>query len=251
MRRSRLTAPVIAMAVGIVTAAGCGSGGGPAAQPSSQASTSATPHPSSSTAAIPTGVQLGKVLDAAHLPAGWTHAQGEGNGMQSSGSMNTTKNGPLPGQYGCKYVDGSVQAGYILNWWSSSNATMILTYPSGAGTPTVNLTVAAYAPGAAAKNMAKAAALMAHCRSFRDPGLDNDRDTTSVTTIPHLGDQNLFLTSKEHTSNAGTLIGQLLLIRAGNYILAVSNGVNGLRPATVQGFGGWLWQLLQKSKYLS
>jgi hypothetical protein len=246
-----LAAAAVVVAFGIVMAAGCSSGGGLPVRPSSHATTSATPHRSSGAAAIPVGTQLGALLAGAHLPAGWTHAQGAGNGMANSGSLNTAGDGPPPGQYGCKYVDGSVQAGYIVNWWASSSATMILTYPSAANTPTVNLTIAAYAPGAAAKDMAKAAALIAHCRSFRDPGLDNDRDTTSVTTIPNLGDQNLFLTSREDTSNAGTLTGQLLLIRAGDYILAVSNGVDALRPATVRGFGGWLWQLLEKSKYAS
>jgi hypothetical protein len=240
------------MAFGIVLAAGCSSGGGLAVRPSGHASTSVTPHPSSPATAIPTGTELGKLLGGAALPAGWKHAQGMGNGMQNSGPVNGTATGPPPAEYTCKYLDSSVQAGYILSWYSASNASMILTYPSEpANLPEVNLTVAAYPPGGAAKNMAKAAALMAHCRSFRDPGEDHDRDKTSVKTIPHLGNQNLFLTSKEYTGNAGTLTGQLLLIQDGNYILGVSNGISAVRPATVQGFGGWLVQLLEKSRYVS
>jgi hypothetical protein len=250
VRRSRLAAPVIALGFGVVMAAACSSGGGLAVHPPGHATTSATPNPHASATAIPTGTQLGKLLGEAVLPAGWKHAQGVGNGMQNSGSMNATATGPPPAEYTCKYLDSSVQAGYILGWYSASNASMILTYPSEpANLPEVNLTVAAYPADGAAKNMAKAAALMGRCRSFRDPGEDHDRDQTSVTTIPHLGDRNLFLTSKEYTGNAGTLTGQLLLIQDGNYILAVSNGISAVRPATVQGFGGWLVQLLDKSTY--
>jgi hypothetical protein len=237
------------MAAGIVMTAGCSSGGGGRTPHSAgHASTSATQHPGSPAGAIPTGTQLGALLAGAHLPAGWKHAPGTGS-IDNSGSQAMVNTGPTPAEYSCKYVDSALQAGYIVNWWSSSDATMILIYPTRAATlPQVTLTVAAYAPGRAAENMAKAAALMAHCRSFRDPGLDNDPTTTSVRTIPHLGNQNLFLTSREHTSNAGTLTGQLLLIRDGNYIAGVdtNTGEDGnVRPATVQGFGGWLVQLLR------
>jgi hypothetical protein len=238
------------MAVGIVMAAGCSSnGGGLAVHPSSHPTTPASPHPSASSTAIPTGTQLGKMLAGAHLPAGWTHAQGAGSGIEDSGSANMAGTGPEPAEYACKYLDSSLQAAYIINWWSSSYASLLLIYPSeSANLPQVTVTVGAYAPGDAAKNMARAGALMARCRSFRDPGIDNDRDTTSVKTIPHLGDRNLFLTSREYTSNAGTLTAQLLLIQDGSYILGVDTNTaagGNVRPATVQGFGGWLVQLLR------
>jgi hypothetical protein len=248
-----LAAPVAVMTVGIVMAAGCSSGGGLAVHPSGQATTSATPRPSSSTAAVPTGNQLGKVLAGARLPAGWKQAPGPDN-LATSGSLNMAGDGPEPAEYTCKYLDSGLQAGYFISWYSSSSASIILVYPSSAARlPQVTLNIGGYAPGAAAKSMAKTAALMAHCRSFRDAGLDGDPTRTSVRTIPHLGNRNLFLTSTEHTKD-GTLIGQMLLVQDGNFIVAVdtNTGLDGdVRPATVQGFGGWLVQLLANSKSLT
>jgi hypothetical protein len=253
VRRSRLATTAIVTAAGILTAAGCSSGGGIDAggHPSSPATASATPHASSPAGAVPTGVQLGKILSAAHLPAGWKLAPGADSSSNSGPLNTTTQQGPQPAEYACRFLSSGVQAEYIVSWWQESDATMLLEYPSKATTlPQVTLTVAAYAPGDAAKNMAKAAALMAHCRSFRDPSLDHDRDQTSVKNVPHLGDQNLFLTSSEQTS-AGTVTGQLLLARVGNYIVGVATNTGDagdVRPATVQGFGGWLAQLLEHAK---
>jgi hypothetical protein len=251
VRRSRVVAPVIVTAA-CIAMAGCSSGGGLDAHQSGHSTASAAPHPGSSAAAIPTGVQLGKVLNGTHLPAGWKLPPGSGD-LSNSGPTNMSQNGPPPHEYACKYVGGGAQAGYIVSWWSSSNASMILEYPAIPGNlPQVNLGIAAYAPGAAAKNMAKAAELIARCRSFRVPGLPG-HDTTSVKTIPHLGTQNLFLTAKDHLSS-GSITDQMLLVRDGNYIVSVdtNTGTDGnVRPATVQGFGGWLLQQLRQAKYLS
>jgi len=250
-----MAAPVIVMAVATIMTAGCSSGGGLAEHPSSHSTASSQPQPTTSkAAAIPNGPQLGKMLAAAHLPKGWEIAPG-GDSIGTSSSMLMAGDGPTPAEYTCKYLDSGASAGYPISWWSSSDASAVLEYPTtAANLPQVTLNVGAYAPGNAAKTMAKLAALQARCRSFRDPSVDNFPTTTSVKTIPHLGDQNLFLTSRERTNNAGTLVGQMFLVRDGNYIVAVdtNTGLDGdVRPATVQGFGAWLLQQLQQANYLS
>lgn len=240
------------MVAAIVMAAGCSSGGGITVGSHGHTAASGPPHPSSSAGAIPNGNQLGQVLSGAHLPAGWKPAPGADN-LGTSGATNMAGEGPTAAEYSCNYVDSGGQVSYLINWWSAANASEVLVYPTSGSLSQLTVIIGAYLPGDAAKDMAKAAALMAHCRSFRDPGLDGDPTRTSVQSIPHLGDQNLFLTATEHTKY-GTLTGQMIMVRAGNYIVGVdtNTGDDGnVRPATVQGFGDWLLQQLQQAKYLN
>jgi hypothetical protein len=243
-----LAAAVIAVAAGIVTAAGCSSGGGLDVHPSVHATTPATPHPGASSTAILNGVQLAQILDHAPPPSGWSSGKGLSSGESNSGSMVTPPYGPQRSNSMCSDLNSAVQAMSFIQWWSSSNAVRNLTYPSEpADLPQVDVAVGAYQPGYAAKTMAKAAALIGSCRSFHDKAVSNALITTSTRTIPSLGDQNLFLTSVENAST-GKITAQVFLVRVGNYIVGVDTNTASagqVRPATVQGFGGWLVQLLQ------
>jgi hypothetical protein len=248
VRRSRGATPLIVMVIGIAMAAGCGSGGGPAAHPSSSATTSASPHPGGSLSVIPTGPQLARVLGDARPPSGWSHAQGKGGGQANSGPVNKPPYGPGRSEYICSALDSAVQAYTLISWWSSSQASMILTYPSEpANLPQVDLDIGAYQPGYAAKTITGLSTLIGRCRSFHDKFGSGALTTTSMRTIPRLGDQNVFLTSVENSSG-GKITAQVLLARVGNYIAGVDTNTaddGNVRPATVQGFAGWLIQLLQ------
>jgi hypothetical protein len=251
-RRSRLAAPAIVMAIGIVLATGCsgGGGGGLALHPSGHATTPATPKPSSAVGTISNGTQLGQILSQARPPTGWSSGSGLNSGEINSGSMlDNPPPGPGREQYTCSAMDTAVQAYSIIAWWSSSSATRNLAYASSQPgvSPLVTLAVGGYEPGYAVKTMDNLATLIGHCHSFHDKFGSGRLTTTSMRTIPHLGDQNLFLTSVQVESGV-KVTAQVFLVRVGNYIVGVDTNTadaGNVRPATVQGFGGWLVQLLQ------
>lgn len=248
MRRSRIAALVLAVLfAGMAATAGCSSNGSPDGHTTSRP---ATP-PGSPAAALPLGTQLGQLLKGAHYPAGWKPATAVAHNEIDSGSTLSPGFGPPRKGYVCPAVDSAASALNFTTWWGRSYASIVLQYPGQAlSTPQVNLTLGAYSPGNAAKTIAQVAALASRCRSFRDQYMSHSRATASTRVIPHLGDQNLFLTSVNDTPN-GKLTGQVLLVRSGSYLVGVetTTGTDGhVRPATVQGFAGWLLQLLH-SKY--
>jgi hypothetical protein len=249
-RRSRLAAPVILTAIGIVLATGCSGGGGLALHPSSHAATTTTPKSSPTTSTISDGTQLGQILGHAQPPTGWSSGSGLNSGEINSGSMlDDPPPGPGRGQYTCSALDTAVQAYGIIAWWSSSSATRKLTYTSSQPgvSPLVTLAVGGYEPGYAVKTMDNLATLIGGCHSFHDKFGSGRPTTTSMRTIPHLGDQNLFLTSVQVESGV-KVTAQVFLVRVGDYIVGVDTNTadaGDVRPATVQGFGGWLVQLLQ------
>jgi hypothetical protein len=239
------------MIVLVGAVAGCSSGGIPVARPSSHDTGSAKP--GASAAAMPTGTQLGQAIGSVRLPTGWTHAQGTGGGQVNSGSMITPPNGVPPSQDSCSVLDSNVSSMAVLAWWSSSYDSMVLTYPSiPANLPQLNVSAGLYKPGYAAKTMAFLTTLIGHCHSFGDKFLSNDPVTVSVTTVPHLGQQNLFLTSVEHTS-AGVITARMILVEDGNVIVGsdTNTATDGdVRPATLQGFAYWMLQVLQSKSLL-
>ena len=225
-------------------AAGCSSGGGGTAGQASHGATS--PRPGGSTAP-PTGTQLGQFLKHTRLPAGWSHANGAGGGETDSGGTADPGSGPQPAQNNCSTLDTSAQASTIIEWWAESNASLIVTYPrQPQNLPEVTLSLGVFQPGDAAKTMARLSALASRCRSFRDRYAPHDRATVATGTVRHLGDQNVYLTSIDHSKD-GKITDQLLLVRSGNDIAGVDTndaGGGAVRAATVQGFGGWLLGLL-------
>lgn len=258
-RTTAAAAAIIATA--LVSA--CSSGGGltfPAAgqatSPGSQATTpggqatgSATPTPAA-TAATPTGNQIGQWLASLPLPKGWARPGGAGNGETTSGSMITPPYGPNHRETICSAIGFGDQASQEIDWWSMSNATLQIDYPSDTDLPDVELSVGVFKPGYAARTIGYYAGIVRRCRSFRDHYLHNDASHASMTTVPHLGDQNIFVTSSVHTGNVGTMTGRVLLVRVGNDLVACDDGTsNNVRAATVQGFAAWLAGLWLKSKY--
>lgn len=243
MRFPRMAVPVMTIAV-TATAAGCSSGGGLAAHPVHGGSTSPRPVPST---APPTGTQLGQLLTHTKLPAGWRRASGAGGGATNSGGL--AEPGPGPSQDNCSAVDDIAAAGTFIAWWSESNAALTVEYPHEAQSlPMADLALGVFPPGYAAKTMSLVSALASRCRSFVDKLPPHNRVTTSTTVVPHLGDQNLYLTSTAHTKY-GNITDQVILARVGNDIVGVnSNDAGGaaVRPATMKGFAAWLAQLLPK-----
>ena len=244
-----MTCPVMVIAALVVTAAaGCSSGGGmPAGQLGHGGSTS--PRPGASRAAPPTGTQLGQFLAHLTLPAGWSHATGTGGGATNSGGIVNQGPGPAASQKICSVLDSSAYASTFVEWWAESYASQIVTYPRQAQSlPEVSLSLGVFQPGYAAKTMSLVSALAGHCRSFVDKYPPHDRDTVSAAVVSHLGDQSLYLTSTEHTKD-GNITDQVLLVRVGSDVVGVdSNDAGGgaVRPATVEGFAGWLAGLLPK-----
>lgn len=242
LRFPRLAVPVVAIAA--MVTAGCSSGGGLTA---GQAHHDSAPARPGTSAAPPTGSQLGEFLKHLKLPAGWSHANGAGGGEVDSGG--TARPGPGPSQVICSRLDSSAYASTFIGWWAESYASQVVTYPPEAqNLPEVTLTLGVFRPGYAARTMALVSSLAGRCRSFVDHYPPHDPDTVSATAVPHLGDQNLYLTSVERTKD-GNITDQVLLTRVGNDIAGVdSNDAGGgaVRPATVKGFAGWLAGLLPK-----
>jgi hypothetical protein len=246
LRISRLAVPVTVIAAMVTAAtAGCSSGGGgPAGQPSHGAT---SPAPGGSTAAPPTGSQLGQFLKHTQLPAGWSHANGAGGGETDSGGTAVPGSGPQPAQNNCSTLDSSAQASTFIQWWAESTASLIVTYPrQPQNLPEVTLSLGVFRRGDAAKTMARVSAQAGRCRAFRDKYPPHDRDTVATSTVRHLGDQNVYLTSIDYSKD-GKITDQLLLVRSGNDIAGVDTndaGGGAVRAATVQGFAGWLLGLL-------
>jgi hypothetical protein len=212
--------------------------------------TSASPRPSASIARTPTGDELGGWLTSLQLPKGWSRPQGVGGGETTSGPLIDTPYGPNHRESTCSAIGFGDQAGEVLHWWSLSSATLQIDYPSDPHFPDAELSVGIYKPGYAARTISYLAAIVRRCRSYPDRYLHNTPGNSSMTTIPHLGDQNILVTSSDHTSNAGTPTGRVLVVRVGNNLVASDDGTsNNIRAATIKGFADWLMGLWLKSKY--
>lgn len=243
-RPARMAGAVVAAASALaLVAAGCGGGTNVPGKGKPDAAAGRSP----SAAQIPTGTQLGHLLVDARLPAGWSQVTGVAHDEQDSGPLPEPVEGPQPRQYVCPAVNGYAQAATFTDWWGRSYASLVVQYPSEQGPPEVTLTLAAYDPGYAARTMALTAELAGHCESFKDTYVNGYRVTATTTAVAHLGSQNLYLVSVEHTPY-GNVTGQVLLVRVGNEIAGVDTndaGGGSVRPATVQGFAAWLTGLLQ------
>jgi hypothetical protein len=218
-------------AIAVVTS-GCG--GGHPIPAHSATSSPAHPSPASS---VPTGAELATLLPPqASLPPGWQEPQTDVHDAANSGSgiaLPVPAFGPIPSlYYKCDNWDLQFNPDELSFLWRSTDADALVK-PPGLPPPSsfVSLALSAYKPGDVAKQFAWDVAFAKRCHSYRFP--NNSPVTTSATTVPGPGDQDLFVQLRNPALFQGQFIRahiSILLTRVGNVIIGVEQAGNDLLP---------------------
>jgi hypothetical protein len=216
---------VAALAVGAVVAvaSGCGTPAGHAAASPSGHPT-ATPQASGSSG-IPTGTQLQALLPYhSGQPAGWKLSPGKG-ATKNSGSTLTPAMGLLPDSNNCVYIAAASGVNGLLQWWqvSFAYATLYRDVPQAGGATnfySVEMLLAGFHPGYAARQLGWIIARAKACPTYHDT-VNQAVETTTVTVLPGLGDQAVFLDTLTKTASQ-SLTDQELVVRVGNNVAGLA-----------------------------
>jgi hypothetical protein len=214
--RRRATA-VAALAVVVVAVSGCNSGNGNAAAASRSPSAASR---SPSRPVQPAGRQLAALL-AADVPPGWTIVPGTSN---QDSAFNPVPVAPLPFETSACVVSVSEQG--MPDWWEPSSAGIgIVNNRGGGNSLQAHLNLAGFVPGDAVKALDLGTALVHRCHTFTEDGSDNTNDVTlTASTVPGLGDQNLYFTADDKATLDGQPVGTAaaeLIVRVGNNLAEV------------------------------
>jgi hypothetical protein len=233
---------------GAVAVSGCS----PAGQSSGSGHSPSPAGSSSSAGKVSAGTQLGSLLTGAQLPAGWSQDTGAGDPETDSGSSLDQIAGPPSGQdTSCESLDSATSALLFVDWWSVSNATLILQGTPQNGsllTPQLTLTIGGYKPADyASRTLSTATSLASGCGSFTSSLGNSVTVTSSTSTVPQIGSASVYLASTTQMSSGPDLT-QVLLAQVGNYVIGVdtSSALDGtVSEATVDQFGQLLARLVQ------
>jgi hypothetical protein len=214
--------------------AGCSSGGGLAAQSPGHSSTGSAQASSPASTAppptLPTGPELAKLLPPnTALPPGWTAATGTAStrNLTAPNSKPLAELGPVAQEYN-KCVEVSLGSGAVnlMALWDMSWAYAEAKPPHfpSLSTP-VLVDIADFLPGGAIKQLAWDHMLATRCHHYR--ASDNSKVTVTVSAPHGVGDQALYVQIANPYNFGGQMIRAheaVLLIRAGNDMVAVSQG---------------------------
>jgi len=242
-----------ALLAAAVLAVGCGSPAGHATAGSSEHPT-ATPSgaASSSSSGIPTGTELQALLPYhSGQPTGWKLDPAKFS-THNSGSALTLPEGLLPDSSSCVYIADTSGVNSLLQWWqvSFAQADMVREVPQAGGSTSfysVEMLLAGFHPGYAAKQLDWVAARAKACPTYHDTA-NQALETTTYTLLPGLGDQAVFLSTRTKTA-AQNLVDQELVVRVGNNVagLAQDTSLGPLvSPANLESMAKLLVQILQQ-----
>jgi hypothetical protein len=242
---------VVAAAAAAVLATGCGSSAGHATAGSSEHPT-ATPSGAGSSSGIPTGTQLQALLPYhSGQPTGWKLDPAKFS-THNSGSALTVPEGLLPDSNSCVYIADTSGVNSLLQWWqvSFAQADMVREVPQAGGSTSfysVEMLLAGFHPGYAAKQLNWVAARAKACPTYHDTA-NQALETTTSTVIPGLGDQAVFLSTRSKTA-AQSLVDQELVVRVGNNVAGLAQNTS-LGPlvslAKLESMANLLVQILQQ-----
>jgi hypothetical protein len=244
-------AALLAVVAAALLAAGCGSPAGHATAGSSEHPT-ATPSGAGSSSGIPTGTQLQALLPYhSGQPTGWKLDPAKFS-THNSGSALTVPEGLLPDSNSCVYIADTSGVNSLLQWWqvSFAQADMVREVPQAGGSTSfysVEMLLAGFHPGYAAKQLNWVAARAKACPTYHDTA-NQALETTTSTVIPGLGDQAVFLSTRSKTA-AQSLVDQELVVRVGNNVAGLAQNTS-LGPlvslAKLESMANLLVQILQQ-----
>jgi hypothetical protein len=220
---------VVAAAI-IGLTCGCASGGHQA-PPSGSHSPAASP---SASPTVATGAQLAGLLPPhTPLPAGWSMPHGVPDHATTFGKPFAAL-GPIPANMNaCTNWGVALDPQALTFVWEASYASTEALPPHLPGSTTpVDLQIAAFPAGDAARQLARDAAFARRCGAYHDPA-DGSPITVTAASAPGLGTQSLYVQLVNVYPFGGTTVhahADVLLVQVGNDMIGVGQSGNTSNP---------------------